>query len=120
MNLTKIVIAGLLIGVNMSSPVLAASGETCLQNNRIWGWQAVDERTLIITDRNYRRFTVRLSGGCVNLDKYAGVALAVRTKTSLGCLTKGDRVIFNAPALGPLNCVVTDVESGVPSTPVPG
>ena len=32
-----------------------------------------------------------------------------RTWTNLGCLANGDRVSFNAPALGQMSCVVTDV-----------
>jgi hypothetical protein len=86
-----------------------------LQNNRIWGWQAVNDRTLIVTDRSYQRYTVSLRGGCVGLDKYAGVALVVITKTSLGCLSPGDMIAFNSPGLGPLSCSVADVRPGVPT-----
>jgi hypothetical protein len=105
--------AAVLAGTNFATPVKAADN-ACLQNNRIWGWQAVNDRTLIVTDRNYRRFTVSLTGGCIGLDKYAGVSLVVKTSTSLGCLTKGDMVAFNSPGLGPLSCVVNDVRPGVP------
>jgi len=105
--------AAVLAGTNFATPGKAADN-ACLQNNRIWGWQAVNDRTLIVTDRNYRRFTVSLTGGCIGLDKYAGVSLVVKTSTSLGCLTKGDMVAFNSPGLGPLSCVVNDVRPGVP------
>jgi hypothetical protein len=108
---------GALMGVFLATPVLAAADNACLQNNRIWGWQAVDDRTLIVTDRNYKRFTVHLTGGCIGLDKYAGASLVVRTATSLSCLTTGDRIAFNSPGLGPLTCVVTDTQPGVPSPP---
>src|SRR6266576_3974530 len=105
-------LVGALMGVSLATPVLAAADNACLQNNRIWGWRAVDDRTLIITDRNYRRFTVHLTGGCIGLDKYAAA--------SLSCLTTGDRIAFNSPGLGPLTCVVTDTKPVLPSPPPPG
>ena len=111
------VLIGALIGVSLATPVLAAADNACLQNNRIWGWRAVDDRTLIVTDRNYKRFTVHLTGGCFGLDKYAGASLVVRTATSLSCLMTGDRIAFNSPGLGPLTCVVTDTNPGEPSPP---
>jgi len=105
-----------LVAMNLVTPVLAAEN-ACLQNNRIWGWQAVDDRTLIVTDRTYRRFTVHLTGGCIGLGKYAAASLIVRTSTSLSCLTTGDRIGFNSPGLGPLTCGVSDVRPGVPPPP---
>jgi len=111
------VLVGALMGVSLATPVLAAADNACLQNNRIWGWKAVDDRTLIVTDRNYKKFTVHLTGGCINLSKYAGASLVVRGSTSLGCLTTGDRIGFNSPGLGPLTCVVTDTNPGEPSPP---
>ncbi len=103
--------------MSAASPVLAAEGEACLQSNRIWGWQAVNDRTLILTDRSYQRYTVDLTGGCINLEHYAGAKLAVRTKTSLGCVSQGDRIDFNSPGLGRLSCFVQTVRTGVPSAP---
>jgi len=109
MTRIRAVVAGLLIGATLASPVLAAE-EACLQSNRIWGWQAVNDRTLIVTDRTYNRYTVRLSGGCINLSQYTSAQLAFRTRTSLGCVGQGDMVAFNSPGIGPLSCFVTGVE----------
>ena len=117
MKIWRNFLVGALLGVSIATPVLAAADNACLQNNRIWGWKAVDDRTLIVTDRNYKRFTVHLSGGCIDLDKYAGASLVVRTTTSLSCLMTGDRIAFNSPGLGPLTCVVTDTQPGEPSPP---
>ena len=112
-------LVGALMGVSLATPVLAAADNACLQNNRIWGWQAVDDRTLIVTDRNYKRFTVHLTGGCIGLNRYAGASLVVRTANNLSCLMTGDRIAFNSPDLGSLTCVVTDTNPGVPSPPPP-
>jgi hypothetical protein len=87
-----------------------ASQDTCLQNNRIWSWNAVNDRLLIVTDRTYRRYIVRLSGGCIGLSNYALTDLRFRTWTSLGCLQQGDNVAYRAPGLGRLNCFVEAVE----------
>ncbi len=87
-----------------------APEQTCLQNNRIWSWNAVSDRLLIVTDRSYRRYIVRLGGGCINLSAYPLTALSFHTWTELGCLQRGDTVVYNAPALGRLNCFVNDVE----------
>jgi hypothetical protein len=108
MNTKRVWVVGLILGATLASPVLAAEN-VCLQSNRIWGWKALDDRTLEVTDRNYKRYTVHMTGGCVGLDKYAAAPLVVSTRTSLGCVGQGDRVAFRAPGLGPLSCVVTDV-----------
>jgi hypothetical protein len=88
----------------------AAPAQTCLQNNRIWSWNAVSDRLLIVTDRQYHRFIVRLSGGCIGLSAYPLTALRFNTFTSLGCLQRGDSVAYRAPGLGRLNCFVNNVQ----------
>ena len=108
-------ISVILIGVSLSNVALAAEEKACLENNRIWGWQAVNERTLIVTDRTYQRYTVNLSGGCIGLDHYAGAKLVIRTKSILGCLAEGDTIKFDSPGIGPLTCFVKTVRAGVPS-----
>ena len=114
----KHLVIGILLGVSLASPVLAAEEEkACLQNNRIWGWQAPNDRTLIVTDRQYNKYTVTLSGGCLNLSKNTDMTLLFRTKTDLGCVSAGDRVAFNSPGIGPLSCFVNSVRAG---EPVPG
>ena len=117
----KRLVIGILLGVSVASPVLAAEEKACLQNNRIWGWNAVNDRTLIVTDRTYNKYTVNLSGGCINLSQYTGVNLLFRTKTSLGCVTPGDQVAFNSPGLGRQSCFVNSVSAGTaPADAGPG
>jgi len=81
----------------------------CLQNNHIYGWTVLNERELIVNDRYGMRFHVNLSSGCVGLTN-ATFALRFITKTDLGCLTRGDRIGFQAPALGPMSCFVREVQ----------
>ena len=117
MTTMKAVLVGTILAATLASPVLAAAGDACLQNNRIWGWQAVDERTLLVTDVSYKRYTVHLTGGCIGLKTYATATMVFTPKTSLGCLSQGDKISFDSPGLGPMSCFVTTVEAGVPSTP---
>jgi len=114
MKWMRTALAGLLIGAALATPVLAAE-EACLQNNRIWGWQALDQRTLVVTDRDYKRYTVHLTGGCIGLDRYAGASIVFRQKLNLGCLSQGDMVAFNSPGLGCMSCSVTNVEAAQPA-----
>jgi hypothetical protein len=113
MKRTKLFVVGALVGTLAAGPVLAASGDVCLQNNRIWSWRMINQRTLLVQDVNYRPFVVHLTGGCIGLTN-AIQALAFRTWTSLGCLKRGDEVSFRAPALGRMSCFVTDVQPDAP------
>jgi Family of unknown function (DUF6491) len=100
----------------LEQPARPSARAACLQNNRIWNWRVINERTLIVADRNYRPFEVRLSGGCVGLTD-ATLALRFNTFTNLGCLRRGDRVSFRAPALGRMSCFVQAVRPLPPQPP---
>src|SRR5258707_10714857 len=107
-------LAGSLTALVALSPPSAVAQNTreeqaCLQNNRINGWTVVNERALIVNDIYGRRFSVDLSSGCVGLTN-ATVALRFLTTTNLGCLMHGDRISFRAPVLGPMSCIVNDVQ----------
>lgn len=113
------VLVGAFVAGIAATPVLFGLGDTpafaaananrsCLQNNRIWSWRVVNDRTMIVGDRQNRQFLVRLTSGCLGL-RQEMTAVRFRTWTSLGCLENGDRVSFNAPVLGPMMCTVTDV-----------
>ncbi len=111
--LTAAMLAGSLMAL-LAPQITSASAQgtrderACLQNNHIYGWTVVNERALIVNDRYGQRFSVNLSSGCVGLTN-ATFALRFITTTDLGCLMRGDRIGFEAPALGPMSCFVTDV-----------
>ncbi len=93
-----------------AQPAAPAPEKVCLQNNRIWSWNAVNDRLLIVTDRSYGRYIVRLSGGCIGLSNYPLTALRFNTWTNLGCLQRGDTIAYRAPGLGRLTCFVNNVQ----------
>jgi hypothetical protein len=87
----------------------STNNDTCLQNNRIWGWRVLDERTLLVNDRNNRPFLVQLSGSCIGLTDI-NTRIGFETSTNLACLSQGDRVLYRDPTLGRMSCFVTDVQ----------
>ena len=91
--------------------------KVCLQSNRMQNYDVVDDRTLVITDRFFKRYTVHMASGCVGLTP-AAMNVILQTRTSLGCFGQdGDRVVFNSPGLGRLSCFVTSVDNYVPPAP---
>ena len=108
------------IGANTSGQdesVVRPGDDACLQNNRLWGWQIINSRTIRITDRTNKQFTVRVASGCVGLTNVIPT-IEIRGRTSLSCVQRGDFVRFQEPNLGRLSCVITGVER-VPSPPKP-
>ncbi len=92
-------------------------GEACLQNNRLWGWSVVDNRTLSITDRAQRRFRVRVAEGCVGMRRSTVSAIEFRSfSLNLSCIGPGDFVRFVDPTLGRLTCAVQSVERELPQS----
>lgn len=93
------------------------SDDACLQNNRLWSWQVVNSRTLSISDRTNKKFTVRLASGCIGLTNTIP-DIEIRGLSSLSCVRRGDFVRFVEPNLGRMSCAITSVER-VADKPVP-
>jgi hypothetical protein len=92
------------------------SEKVCLQANRMMNYDIIDERTLRITDRFFKNYTVRMASGCVGLTRApTDLRLQLRSSLGLGCFgQQGDSVVFTSPGLGRMSCVVTSVENYVP------
>jgi Family of unknown function (DUF6491) len=90
-------------------------GDACLQYNRLWSWGVVNNQTLSIVDRAYKRFTVRVASGCVGMRSTTVSSIAIRTiSNNLTCVRRGDFVQFVDPTLGRLTCAIVSVEREVP------
>ena len=100
------------------APPAKAEEKVCLQANRMMNYDIIDERTLRITDRFFKNYTVRMASGCVGLTRApTDLRLQLRSSLGLGCFgQQGDSVVFTSPGLGRLSCVVTSVENYVPAT----
>jgi hypothetical protein len=110
--------ASVALSQQAETPAAPAGEKVCLQANRMMNYDIVDERTLRITDRFFKNYTVRMASGCVGLTKASmDVVLRLRSSLGLGCLGQGDSVTFNSPGLGRLSCLITSVENYVPPAP---
>jgi hypothetical protein len=127
MRIRNPLLASALLAAFTAIPVLAADtadkpaaplregDDACLQNNRLWSWNVVNGRTLSITDRTNKTFTVRLASGCVGLTNLIP-GIEIRGIGSLSCVRRGDFVRFVEPTLGRMSCAITAVER-VPEKP---
>ena len=77
----------------------------------------VNARTLSITDRTQKKFTVRIAGGCVGLNNSIQT-IEIRGLSDLSCVRRGDFVRFVEPNLGRMSCAITSVER-IPDKPAP-
>ena len=107
----KNVLVGALMGLMLATPVLAATGEACLQHNRILNLRALDNRTVVATDVNYHRFTIHMNAGCIGLDN-ATAHLVFRTWQNLACVDHGDIIGVQSPGLGFVTCSIAGVQAG--------
>jgi hypothetical protein len=87
----------------------ASAREVCLQSARISGYNAVDARTLIVTDTSRNKFRVRVAGICQGLDS-PRLAVALRSSSRLSCIGSGDRVAFRDYTFGRQSCSIRSVE----------
>lgn len=105
--------ASVALSQQTDAPAASSSEKVCLQSNRMQNYDVVDDHTLVITDRFFKRYTVRMASGCVGLTP-AAMNVILQTRTSLGCFGQdGDKVAFNSPGLGRLSCFVTSVDNYV-------
>ena len=107
----KTFLVGVLLGVMLTTPVMAATGDACLQHNRILSLRTLDDRTVVATDLNYHRFTIHMNAGCVGLDN-PGAHLVFRTWRNLACVDHGDIIGVQAPGLGFVTCSIAGVQAG--------
>jgi hypothetical protein len=98
----------------IATQVLAASGEACLQRNRVQSWRAVDDNTMVMTDLQQKQYTVQMKGRCSNLARPAA-KLIYQTWQNLACLHPGDIISVTAPGMGSVTCSVGGVSAGAPA-----
>ena len=111
--------ASVALSQQAESPPAPSGEKVCLQANRMMNYDIIDERTLRITDRFFKNYTVRMASGCVGLTRApTDLRLELRSSLGLGCFGRqGDSVVFTSPGLGRLSCIVTSVENYVPPAP---
>jgi hypothetical protein len=119
MKRKNVILVGLLIGMSAATPVQGATDQACLQHNRIWSTKVFDDHTLVVTDRTYKQYTVRLRSACTGLTNGDAV-LIFRTWQNLGCIGDGDLLGVRTPGLGFVSCYIANVQAGAPAAGGPG
>lgn len=107
------ILIGALAGVMLATSVLAAAENDCLQHNRVVSWRAIDENTLVFTDRQMKQFTVEMRSRCDGATN-GGARLVYETWTNLSCLTPGMIIHVVAPGLIRSTCSVASIHAGAP------
>lgn len=104
--------AALALGTLATLPAGADTG--CLQIGRVWSFHPLDDKTLIVEDQLYRKFTVALAGYCPRLPFKLNLAIKSASGVNgLDCVRKGDTVISQDVGM-PYTCPVMSI---VPYTP---
>lgn len=91
----------------------AQAAEACLTPARIFSWSSVDDRTIIIQDRDKKQYLVKLGGVCSGLEN-PKLAISITTATQVSCVGQGDRIRFGDATFGPQVCPITSI---APHTP---
>jgi hypothetical protein len=91
-----------------AAPAFASA--TCLQQDQIYTWKALSDKTLIVEDRSHDKFKLSLIGVCSNLKFKESLAFKSFGGMGISCLTPGDDVISRDFAMGPSRCAITKIE----------
>jgi hypothetical protein len=113
MKMQNAIVVGLVTGTMLATPVMAASGETCLRHDRIWSTRVVDKHTIEVTDREYKKYTVHLRGACTGLT-WGDAVIIFRTWQNLACISDNDIIGVVTPAFKFSDCYIADVQAGAP------
>ena len=92
----------------------AAPASVCLRQNMVEGWTVVNDRTLVVTDRTRKKFTLSLAPGCRNLKFNLRLAFNSFSGTGLSCIGRNDFVLVPAGGGDPgQRCLIANVEAYV-------
>ena len=108
--LAVVVVAGFVPLPASTQP--AAPAKVCLRQDMVNGWNVVNDKTLIVTDRVGKKFTVSLMPGCLDLKFNMQLGFKSFGGTALTCLGHNDYVLVPPGAgLPPQRCFISDVQA---------
>ena len=105
--------AATLLSAAVVTPALAQ--EACISQKRMFSVQALDERTLIATDRQKNAYTIHMAGTCGGLWKGTSALGFHVMGSELSCIRAGDRITYPIPGAGRVSCYVAGVTAGAPA-----
>jgi hypothetical protein len=111
----KTIMAAAALMTALTSVPAVAQTEACIRPIRIFSTQPVDNKTIVITDRQRNAYTVHMRGVCAGMDK-STTALGFRYQGGeLGCLRHGDMISYRIdPASPRQTCFIEGVTAGAP------
>ena len=90
----------------------APKPKACLRLDMVNGWDVVNDKTLIVTDRVGKKFTVSLMPGCQDLKFNLRLGFRSLGGTALSCLGHNDYVLVPPGAgLPRQRCFISDVQA---------
>src|SRR6185503_14107898 len=110
--LKRLALRSLLTIVATASATIAQSQGVCLQLKDFASWWAVDENSIVYTDRQGHAYTMRFRDNCPSGTR--DPALVYRNMKRSGCITKGDTIDVTAGHIAPHACVVELLRVGAP------
>ena len=81
---------------------------SCLELARVWNWDVVDKKTLIVEDDIHQKFKLTLMGYCPNLPFKERLGFKVIGGTGLSCISKGDEIISRDIGMS-YRCPIVDI-----------
>jgi len=86
------------------------AAQVCLRQNMVWGWNVVDDKTLIVTDKLQKAYKVSLTPGCFNLKFQMRLNLRSYSGMSLSYLARNDYVLVPPNGGMPAQrCLISDI-----------
>jgi hypothetical protein len=97
------------------APAPSTAPAVCLRQNMVWGWNVVDDKTLIVTDKVQKAYKVSLRPGCFDLKWHLRLSLRSYSGMGLACLSRNDFLIVPPEAGMPAQrCLIADIAAYTP------
>lgn len=112
MRIAALVFFALTVPIAAQAQVASAvpAAQICLRQNMVLGWNVVDDKTLIVTDRLRKAYKVSLMPGCFNLKFQMRLSLRSYSGMGLSCLARNDYVLVPPNAGMPgQRCLISDI-----------
>ena len=91
----------------------------CLRQDMVWGWNVVDDKTLIVTDKAHKAYKVSLKAGCFDLKWHLRLGFKSYSGLGVSCLERNDFVTAPPDAGMPAQrCFILDIAAYAPP-PIP-
>jgi len=107
-----------LIASLLPTPIMGQPQNVCLQRKDIVSWKALDENTIVFSDRNGGNYTLTFVDDCPTGTRNPSVI--IQSMKPSGCITQGDHIDVRAGGpIPPPVCVIGSVHAGARTGPAP-